>query len=150
LHLLLWRHAEAEDGDVDLRRELTRRGCRQAADVAQWLRAHAPVDLRILVSPAARTRQTADALGMEYVVVPALAPDARPADVLAAAGWPAASRPVLVVGHQPTLGRAASLVMTGVDQDWSISRGGLWWFKRRQRGDEVDVKLKAVINPGLM
>ncbi|OVZ58862.1 histidine phosphatase family protein [Pigmentiphaga sp. NML080357] len=147
MNLILWRHAEAEDGQDDLQRALTRRGRKQAEAVANWLRAHAPADLQIMASPAVRTRQTADALGLEYAVVPELAPDAAPAHVLAATGWPLSRRPVLVVGHQPTLGRVASTLLAGVDLPWSLKKGGLWWLARRQRDEDFQVVVKAVVNP---
>ena len=37
MNLILWRHAEAEDGADDLQRALTGKGRRQAARMAQWL-----------------------------------------------------------------------------------------------------------------
>ncbi|MDX3904313.1 MAG: histidine phosphatase family protein [Pigmentiphaga sp.] len=147
MNLLLWRHAEAEDGQDDLQRALTRRGRKQAEAVAGWLRAHAPSDLLVMASPAVRTRQTADALGLDYAVVPDLAPDAAPVHVLAATGWPLSPRPVLVVGHQPTLGRVASTLLAGQDLPWSLKKGGLWWLARRQRDEDFQVVVRAVVNP---
>ena len=37
MDLILWRHAEAEDGVPDLERRLTGKGRKQAERVAQWL-----------------------------------------------------------------------------------------------------------------
>ena len=71
MDLILWRHAEAEDADgeiSDLDRCLTRRGEKQAKRVARWLLEYLPDTRRILVSPARRTRQTADALGAAYEI----------------------------------------------------------------------------------
>ena len=147
MNLILWRHAEAEDGQNDLQRALTRRGHKQAEAVAAWLRAHAPADLMVMASPAVRTRQTADALGCDYTVVPELAPEASPAHVLAATGWPLSPRSMLVVGHQPTLGRVASTLLAGEDLPWSLKKGGLWWLARRQRDEDFQVVIRAVINP---
>ena len=62
MDLLLWRHAEAEDGEDDMKRRLTERGHKQARAMAAWIRKHQPKDLRIIVSPAVRTQQTAEAL----------------------------------------------------------------------------------------
>ena len=42
MDLLLWRHAEAEDGADDYSRPLTERGRKQAASVAAWLAQHLP------------------------------------------------------------------------------------------------------------
>ncbi len=147
MELILWRHAEAEDGVPDLKRELTEKGRRQAARIADWLNPRLPQDIRILVSPAARTLQTAQALGRSYSEVPALAPGARAADVLAAAGWPDAAYPVLVVGHQPTLGQVALQLLAGQAGDLTVKKGGLWWFQSRERGGRQDVVLRAVVCP---
>lgn len=61
MDLLLWRHAEAEDGFPDLARKLTQRGEKQAQQMAEWIRQHAPKNLRIVASPALRCQQTAQA-----------------------------------------------------------------------------------------
>ena len=37
MDLIVWRHAEAEDGVPDLERKLTAKGRKQAERVAQWL-----------------------------------------------------------------------------------------------------------------
>lgn len=147
MELILWRHAEAEDGVPDLKRELTEKGRRQAARIADWLNPRLPQDIRILVSPAARTLQTAQALGRSYSEVPALAPGAGAADVLTAAGWPDAAYPVLVVGHQPTLGQVALQLLAGQAGDLTVKKGGLWWFQSRERGGRQDVVLRAVVCP---
>ena len=58
MDLILWRHAEAEDGTdklPDEKRRLTARGEKQARLMAQWLNRHLPKKTRILVSPAERT-----------------------------------------------------------------------------------------------
>lgn len=58
MDLILWRHAEAEDGDgnkPDAQRRLTARGEKQARDMAAWLNARLPKDTTVLVSPAIRT-----------------------------------------------------------------------------------------------
>jgi len=147
MNLILWRHAEAEDGDDDMARQLTRRGRRQAEMAAAWLGRHAPEDMQILVSPAVRTRQTADALNRDYTLVPDIAPGASPDLVLASAGWPLNGQTVLVVGHQPTLGQAASILLAGTTLDWTLKKGGIWWLGRRQRDEDFQVVLRAVVNP---
>ena len=66
MDLILWRHAEAEEGGVgmdDLQRALTPRGEKQAVRMAAWLVRQLPEGLRVLCSPARRTEQTAQALG---------------------------------------------------------------------------------------
>src|SRR5690606_21509121 len=122
MNLILWRHAEAEDGCNDMERKLTSRGHKQAETSAKWLRKHAPGDLRILVSPAKRTRQTADALGMKYDLVPEIAPGASAETLLQAVKWPDGEKSVLVIGHQPTLGAAIRLALTGTSGPWTVRK----------------------------
>ncbi|WP_204271061.1 histidine phosphatase family protein, partial [Escherichia coli] len=64
MDLILWRHAEAEviaPGQDDLQRALTPKGERQARRMAAWLNHRLPATTRVLVSPALRCRQTAEA-----------------------------------------------------------------------------------------
>ncbi|WP_296749553.1 histidine phosphatase family protein [Thiobacillus sp.] len=147
MELILWRHTEAEDAFPDATRELTARGRKQAARMADWLNPRLPPDIRILASPATRARQTAQALGREYQEVAALAPGANAADVLAAAGWPDAAYPVLVVGHQPTLGQVAMQLLAGQAGDLAVKKGGIWWFQGRERAGQLQVVLRAVAAP---
>lgn len=147
MELILWRHAEADDGMPDIGRELTDKGRKQAARMADWLNPRLPQDIRILVSPAARTLQTAQALGRGFKRVQALAPGASAAEVLATAGWPDSAYPVLIVGHQPTLGQVAMQLLTGQAGDLTVKKGGIWWFQGRERAGELQVVLRAVAAP---
>lgn len=147
MDLILWRHAEAEDGVPDLGRALTARGRKQASRMADWLNPRLPPDLRILTSPATRAVQTAQALGRHCETLAALAPGASVARVLAAAGWPDAPYPVLVVGHQPTLGRVALYLLAGAALDTTLKKGAIWWFQGRERDGRLQVALRAVAAP---
>lgn len=147
MELILWRHAEAEDGVPDLARELTDKGRKQAARMADWLNPRLPQDIRILVSPAARALQTAQALGRGYKEVEALAPGASADEVLTTAGWPDAAYPVLIVGHQPTLGQVAMQLLAGHAGDLTLKKGGIWWFQSRERAGQWQVVLRAVAAP---
>lgn len=147
MNLILWRHAEAEDGCDDLARELTGNGRRQAELSARWLKRHAPANLRVIVSPAKRTRQTADALKLDYQVLPELAPGADPEELLAAAGWPEADDTVLLVGHQPTLGATIRMLLADTVGPWSVRKSGIWWLSRRERDEMAQVVVRAVVNP---
>lgn len=156
MDLILWRHAEAQEHTAlvsDIKRRLTTRGDKQARTVARWLREHQPKHLRIIASPAMRCQQTAHALGLAFDTDPRLAPNADVADLIAAVwgdGTETHARPVLLVGHQPALGRLAALLLSGVEADWSIKKGGLWWFSQRKREDEAQTTLRAVVNPDLL
>jgi phosphohistidine phosphatase len=132
--LILWRHADAEDGYPDSARELTGRGRHQAEAVARWLSRHLPRDYRLIVSPAARAQQTAEALNQEFETVDGIGLNARPEQVLEAAGWEQPHGVVVVVGHQPTLGHVAALLLTGQAEEWSIKKGAAWWFRRTPQG----------------
>ena len=56
MNLILWRHAEAEDGVPDLERGLTDKGRRQADAAARWLR------------PYLNSRVEADGLGYLKII----------------------------------------------------------------------------------
>ena len=153
MDLILWRHAEAEDGGPgipDTKRRLTARGEKQAHDMAKWLQPRLPKKTKILVSPAVRTQQTAHALALPFEVEPRIAVGADAADLIAASGWPAQSGAILLVGHQPTLGRLAALLLAGNEADWSIKKGGVWWFSKRSREGRDQTVLRAVINPEML
>ena len=150
MDLILWRHAEAEPGEPDLGRRLTSKGLKQAERMAEWLEHRLPDTTRIVVSPADRTQQTALALGRKFRTSADVAPGASAASLLAAAGWPDAREPVLVVGHQPTLGEVAAFLMAGEEATWSIRKGAVWWFSNRTRLGQPGVLLKVAIGPDLV
>ena len=150
MDLILWRHAEAEDGTPDLARPLTAKGHKQARRMAEWLASQLPEGCKILVSPAVRTLQTVEPLGRKFKVVEALAPDARPEAVLQAANWPNSKEPVLVVGHQPTLGQVAALLLCGQPQYWEMKKSSVWWIVQREPKDPDSIYLKAVMTADLI
>jgi phosphohistidine phosphatase len=154
MELILWRHAEAEIGEPDLGRKLTPRGEKQARRVAEWLHAQLPDSARILVSPATRAQQTAKALAevthRKLKTVEDVAPGAGVRDVLLAADWPRSKVPVVVVGHQPTLGHVASFLLAGEAREWAVKKSGVWWLSSRERDGEEQTVLRAVISPDLL
>ena len=152
MELILWRHAEAEPGDLDRPdedRKLTDKGRKQARKMAEWLNRHLPDDCRILSSPAVRTVQTVDALGRKYKTDPALAPDVSAESVLAAAGWPDAGGTVLLVGHQPTLGHVVSLLIAGRRQEWHLRKASICWIANKAEDEGERPYLKAVLGADL-
>jgi phosphohistidine phosphatase len=152
MDLILWRHAEAlemREVQDDLDRALTPKGERQALRMAEWLNRHLPASTRVLVSPARRTQQTATTLERRFKTVPALAPDGSVEALLHAARWPDSREPVLVVGHQPTLGLAAAYLLAGQPLAWAVRKGAVWWLRVREREGERQVVLHAVIAPEL-
>jgi phosphohistidine phosphatase len=150
MDLILWRHAEAAPGLPDASRPLTGKGRRQAAKMGEWLNFYLPAKCVILVSPAIRAIQTAQALGRKFDIHPALATASTPDKILAAADWPESKQPVLIVGHQPTLGQVAALLIAGLPQDWSISKSNVWWISQKNHEDRNSCCLRAVMGPELM
>ncbi|QET01198.1 histidine phosphatase family protein [Cupriavidus pauculus] len=162
MNLILWRHAEAEDlpsamslsRNADLQRVLTPRGHKQAEATAKWLRNHLPAPYRVVCSPAVRARETAAALCSDAEVLDVLGLGASVTEVLATVGWPgtddAATQTVVVVGHQPWLGRVASRVLAGREMPWSVRKSGVWWLTGRTRDSDAQVALRAVIHPDFL
>jgi phosphohistidine phosphatase len=152
MDLILWRHAEAAERSdlLDLDRPLTTKGERQAERMAEWLNRRLAHSTRILVSPALRCQQTAKALGRSFKTVEAVAPGASVDAVLAAARWPGAAEPVLVVGHQPTLGLVAARLLCDEEQPWSVKKGAVWWLRNRDREGSAQVVVQAVMAPDFL
>ena len=146
MDLILWRHAEAEDGFEDAKRKLTANGRRQAAKMAEWLLPRLPKHYHVLVSPSVRTRETAAALVEKFAVSDEVGVGATPESILHAAGWPRSAQAVVVVGHQPTLGMTAARLLSGRDSEWSLRKGAFVWVARK--GDSV--VLRAALAPELL
>ena len=150
MDLILWRHAEAfemREVEDDLDRALTPKGERQAQRMADWLNQRLAHSTRILASPALRCQQTAKALGKKFKTLAELAPEGNGESMLKAARWPDASEPVMIIGHQPTLGFVASYLLSEQPQAWTIKKGAVWWIRGRNREDREQVILQAVQSP---
>ncbi len=150
MDLILWRHAEAFEpgqGQDDLDRPLTPKGERQAQRMAQWLTRQLPASARVLVSPAKRTQQTAAALDRKFKTAPELSPGGTVEALLAVARWPDQREPVLVIGHQPTLGLTAAYLLSGQAQAWPLRKGALVWLRLRRRAEDDQVLLHAALAP---
>lgn len=160
MDLILWRHAEALDhpdavsgqpGDaLDLARRLTPRGEKQAARMGAWLDRQLPEAARIWCSPAVRCEQTARALGRRYKLVDSIAPEAPLEAVLELAQWPAGKGPVVVVGHQPTLGRVIAHLMGLPGGECSVKKGALWWLRHRDRAAQAETVIVSVQTPEML
>lgn len=150
MELLLWRPAESGDGVGEAMRPLTERGQKHARRVADWLGSLAPDIGRVIVAPTLAAGQTADCLGLDYEVCVGLAPGGCISELIGATGWPGAAGAVLVVAHQPAVGRLAALLLSGHEADWTIKKGALWWFSNRVRRGETQTVLRAVVGPDLL
>ncbi|MCU0761761.1 MAG: histidine phosphatase family protein [Hydrogenophaga sp.] len=160
MDLILWRHAEAHEhpdplhgaqGDaLDLARKLTLRGEKQASRMAAWLDRQLPEGARIFSSPAARCEQTAMALGRKFKLRDELVPEGDPLELLQVAQWPEGRAPVLVVGHQPTLGRVIARLLHLSEEECSVKKGAVWWLRYRQRGSSGQTVVVTVQTPELL
>lgn len=150
MELILWRHAEAADGQIDLSRPLTKHGLQQANVMAEWLKPQLPKDIDILVSPALRTLQTVEALNLPYTILPTLQPGADASEIIQQIKWPQIEKNILLVGHQPWLGMLASLMITGQVQMWSVKKGAVWWISSRVRDNVPQTLLKLSIAPDML
>lgn len=123
--LILLRHAHADalaQGQTDAGRPLSDEGRKEALGAAQWLKAQGLVPDRVLVSPAARAKETADA------VVAALGPmdtreeagiyEASPGDLAALVDANRDATRLLMVGHNPGLEQLAALMHSGQSGDY--------------------------------
>lgn len=142
MELILWRHADAEDGADDMARRLTPKGEQQAQAMAKWLRAHLQGQYTLLASPAVRAQQTALALATP-ITEKTLAPGASVAAIVKAAEKHRGI--VIVVGHQPDLGRAAAQLVANARAEWSVEKGAVWWL-----AGEAPARIKAVVSPDLL
>jgi len=153
MDLILWRHAEAHEaapGEDDMSRSLTPRGERQAIRMAKWLERQLPEGTRILCSPAKRTEQTVMALGRKYKLSSAITPQGTADMLLTAAQWPTSKNTVLVIGHQPILGEAISIVLGFQKPECSVKKGAVWWLRSRLRQEGDQSVLVTVQTPDML
>lgn len=135
-NILLWRHAEAEvlmHGEQDSARPLTKKGKTQAKQMSAWLKKYLPKGCQILVSPAIRAMQTAEALDKVWIVDDAIHPEATLLDVLAVLGQ-CQNESVMLVGHQPWIGELAASLLAIPDGQLSIKKGAVWWLRLPKSG----------------
>ena len=147
MDLILWRHADAEDGKPDGERRLTEKGLKQAARMAKWLSARLPEEYIVMASPAVRAQQTARTLTEDLKTIPDLDTSASAKDLLRACGWPRGGT-VVAVGHQPTMGEVAALLLNGTTAPWAVKKGAIVWLSLR--GAEARPRLTAWISPDLI
>ena len=133
--LYIMRHGLAEEptpkGNDDARK-LTREGADKIRKAAAGMRASGIAFNLILTSPIARAAATAEIVANELGgpkprSMPELSTGTSPANALEALTKPRLPESVLVVGHEPTLSRLASLMLTGSTESVAIhlKQGGV-------------------------
>lgn len=150
MDLILWRHADAEDGHPDLTRNLTSKGHRQSRRMAHWLHGLFPKHVRVVCSPANRARQTADVLRMQYVISENIAPGCSAQQLLKVPGWPSGDDVVLIVGHNPAISELASLLLSKRSFAMSRRKGSALRLSSRTREGEPGVVIKAAMVPSML
>jgi phosphohistidine phosphatase len=139
MNLYLLRHGvAAAKGDpafeTDSERPLTKKGAKKFRKAARGIERLGVSFDAILSSPLIRARQTADllaeALGQESGVdeIPALAPDSSPEQLLAELSSVEGKEHVILVGHEPFLGKLAAFLVNGKNNSDSViplKKGGI-------------------------
>lgn len=124
MQVFLIRHAEAVDETIELRdpyRHLTKHGRAQARALGERLRWHDCGPTHLYASPLVRALQTAElvctAIGGDtgVEVMPALAPDGAPREVVAKVRALPADAEVMLVGHEPAISAIAALLSNQSD-----------------------------------
>jgi len=144
VEIFLVRHAEAEDARPpggDRERALTARGHRDAAVVADALGALLPAGpIRLYYSPLRRTRETAGYIERQLPLQGSEAMEAIAEGDLTALerhwrGGPVLPAAIIVVGHQPHLGRWIDTLTGSLLSVPKASVSGLRWAGAGQRGE---------------
>jgi phosphohistidine phosphatase len=152
MDLLLVRSACAEvpvAGAPDARRALTPRGRRRARRVARVLARMGMSRPRLLHSPRLRALETADVLqkrlGGEGVASAALTAPPGPALLAQMTG-----ECVVLVGHEPWLGRLVTWLVVGAPgkAPLRLKRGGVAWLEGKAQPGAM--RLRAVIPPQVL
>lgn len=138
MDLLLWRHAEAEAESatgLDADRALTRRGRKDAAKMAKWLKGHLPTDTIVLSSPARRCQETVAALrdisDIRARAVEFLSVDSNIERIRKELATFTGDKTVLVVGHQPNLGSLVARLVGMQESSCVVKKGAVWWLHQR-------------------
>jgi len=162
-NLILWRHADAEVDSVtgkDADRALSKSGLKDADRMAKWLHKHLPENTEILCSPARRCLETLAALqqldgvdtqheGKKYSVqiVDFLSVDSTAQTILKNVANDDSSKTLLLIGHQPNLGRVIAKLLQMNEGACVVKKGAVWWLRHRLMVGQSQTYLHAVRNP---
>lgn len=161
MKIYLVRHAAAvprsTENYEDSSRELTKKGKQSAKMLAKFIASYeGKIDLMI-TSDLVRARQTADAIEKKASIQRRmesanLSPEAEPSVFLNLVKWEKLKvKSIVIVGHEPFLGRLASLLVSGRDGDFFKLKKSGWiqleWKKPYPIGSASVVE---VVNPSLL
>jgi phosphohistidine phosphatase len=118
--------------------------------MAAWLDRQLPSGALVLSSPAVRAEQTALTLGRKVRINELLNPMGTIEGHLDAAQWPTGKQTVVLVGHQPTLGRVVATLLGLTESECAIKKGALWWLRYREREGLKQTVLVTVQTPELL
>jgi len=162
MDLYILRHAIAEPRTGllprgDSQRELTIEGAGKMRRVAQGMRAAKLSFEAVLSSPYVRARQTAEIVADEFVLtqklelVAALAPDGSPEELIQLLNRDFSGRKsVLLVGHEPYLGRLISVLLTGgVNLAVNMRKAALCHLSIEELRWDRCATLEFLLTPGL-
>lgn len=169
MNIILWRHAEAEDGisevlsimdggshdeelfrQDDLSRCLTAKGHKQAAKMAAELKKRLPEKYQLWVSQALRSQQTGEYLRHVSKQYAELNPDVGAKDVLRLLLSLPEKETVVIVGHQPWIGELCAFLLNqswNSQAYWSVKKGAFWWFQSYPSDGVMLSKLKCMLIP---
>jgi phosphohistidine phosphatase len=164
LRLLLFRHGPAEDretwrarGGAEARRPLTADGRRRTRAAARGLARLVEAPERVATSPLTRARQTADVLArslgagdpeVQRFLAPSAAPDAAIPWLSGRAA--AGDRLVAVVGHEPHLGKLASLLLAGEGSFVRFRKAGAALLDLGSRPGPGKARLEWLLEPSAL
>ena len=154
MDIILWRHAQAFDGNealADVDRALTPRGIKHAKRVGDWLEKKLPDSAKVWSSPALRCRETAQGLGRKFKTNEAMLPTGSAAQLMEFIGQQtnaqSNSSAVLFIGHQPALGQAAAQLLGLSAPEFPLKKGALCWLRLSQEPDNTIVELLTLMGP---
>jgi phosphohistidine phosphatase len=122
--LILLRHAHAQPqqpGQHDRERPLSATGEAEADAAGRWLAGHGPLPQRVVVSPAERTRATAERVLAQTGYIDQRSDEriyeASPGDLFEVIAAHAEVEVLMLVGHNPGFESLAALLSTGQSGD---------------------------------
>ncbi len=159
MDIIFWRHAHAkplQDDQDDLERPLSVKGEKQAKQMAAWLNQHLDKRVIVLVSPALRAVQTANALGLGYEIEQEIRPGADMETILGVISRhldeddnDQQPRQIVLVGHQPWIGQTIGR-MLGMRAGLEVKKGAVWWLHSDTDSSSPQFRLLVSMCPQML